>query len=330
MIDYNFQNNPPLILVVDDERALRLVLRKAMEKKGYKVIEACDTRHCLDICQQQLPDLILLDAMIPGSDGFSCCEQVQALLKDRCPPILMITALKKQEAVDKAVKAGATDYITKPINWNLLDLRVDRLLSTRWGNPELKQKIQRECLLTLRLEAASRNLQNFASVDKQTQIANRDYFDQYLEREWNRLQKYQLSLSLIFVKVNFTKVDNITSYPDKYLIEIIDTIRKCKGKDTNLLARFDDETFALILPNTESETTYNLAEVIVSALEALNLSYDTTIGEFINFRLFVTTMIPSSELSANNTIAKAKKAFSQLTEGNSDFTTHCDTPISVF
>ncbi len=153
MIDYNFQNNPPLILVVDDERALRLVLRKAMEKKGYKAIEACDTRHCLDICQQQLPDLILLDAMIPGSDGFSCCEQVQALLKDRCPPILMITSLNKQEAVDKAVKAGATDYITKPINWNLLDRRVNRLLSTRWENPELKQKIQRECLLTLRLEA---------------------------------------------------------------------------------------------------------------------------------------------------------------------------------
>ncbi|MGB3756788.1 MAG: response regulator [Rivularia sp. (in: cyanobacteria)] len=330
MIDYNFQNNPPLILVVDDERALRLVLRKAMEKKGYTVIEACDTRHCLDICQQQLPDLILLDAMIPGSDGFSCCEQVQALLQDCCPPILMITSLNKQEAVDKAVKAGATDYITKPINWNLLDRRVDRLLLTRWGNPELKKKIQRECLLTLGLEAGSRKLQNYASVDKQTQIANRDYFDQYLEREWNRLQKYQLSLSLIFVKVNFTKVDNIASYPDKYIIEIIDTIGKCKGKNTNLLARFDDETFCVILSKTESEAASDIGKAILRDLEALKLSYDTTIGEFINFRLFVTTVIPNSELSAKKTIAKAKTAFSQLTESNSDFTIQCDTSISVF
>ena len=330
MIDYNFQNNPPLILVVDDERALRLVLRKAMEKKGYTVIEACDTRHCLDICQQQLPDLILLDAMIPGSDGFSCCNQVQALLNENCPPILMITALNNQEAVDKAVKAGATDYITKPINWNLLNQRVERLLLTRWGNPELKQKIQRECLLTLRLESASRKLQNYASVDKQTQIANRHYFDQYLEREWNRLQKYQLSLSLIFVKVNFAEVDNIASDPNKYLRQIIDTIRKCKGKNTNLLARFDDETFCLILSNTESEAAFDIAKAIISTLEALKLSYDTTIGEFINFRLFVTTMIPSSELSVNITIAKAKTAFSQLTEGNSDFTIQCDTSISVF
>lgn len=330
MIDYNFQNNPPLILVVDDERALRLVLRKAMEKKGYKVIEACNTRHCLDICKQQLPDLILLDAMIPGSDGFSCCEQVQTLLNDRCPPILMITALNNQEAVDKAVKAGATDYITKPINWNLLDRRVNRLLSTKWENPELKKKIQRECLLTLRVESASRNLQNYASVDKQTQIANRDYFDQYLKREWNRLEKYQLSLSLVFVKINFAPVDNIASYPDKYLIEIIDTIGKCKGKDTNLLARFDDETFCVILSKTESEAASDIAKAILSALEALKLSYDTTIGEFINFRLFVTTGIPSSESSAKKAIAKAKTAFSQLTESNSDFTIQCDTSICVF
>lgn len=330
MTDYNFQNNPPLILVVDDERALRLVLRKAMEKKGYKVLEGCDTRHCLDICQQQLPDLILLDAMIPGSDGFSCCEQVQALLKDRCPPILMITSLNNQEAVDKAIKAGATDYITKPIDWNLLDQRVNRLLSTRWGNPELKQQIQRECLLTLRVESASRQLQNSASVDKQTHIANRYYFDQYLEREWNRLEKYQLPLSLIFVKVNFAQVDNIASYPDKYLSEIINTIDKCKGKHTNLLAHFDDETFCLILSKTESEAASDIAKAIVSALEALKLSYDSTIGEFINFRLFVTTVIPNAELSVKKTLAKATTAFSQLTESNSDFTTECDTPISVF
>ena len=330
MINYDFQNNPPLILVVDDERALRLVLRKAMEKEGYQVLEACDTRHCLDICQQQLPDLILLDAMIPGTDGFSCCKQVQALLNDRCPPILMITALNNEEAVDRAVKAGATDYITKPINWDLLNQRVDRLLLARWGNPELKEKIQRECLLTLRLEAASRKLKHSTSVDKQTQIANRYYFDEYLEREWNRLQKHQLPLSLIFIKINFTKVDDMASCPDEYLRQITNTICKYKPKNTNLLARFDDKIFALILPNTESEATYDLGEVIVSALEALNLSYDTTIGEFINFKLFVTTVIPSSELSVNNTIAKAKKAFSQLVECNSDFRTHCYTSISVF
>ena len=330
MINSDFQNNPPLILVVDDERALRLVLRKAMEKEGYQVLEACDTRHCLDICQQQLPDLILLDAMIPGTDGFGCCNQVQALLNERCPPILMITALNDQESVERAVKAGATDYITKPINWSLLNQRVDRLLLAKWGNPELQKKVQRECLLTLRLEATSRKLKHSTSVDKQTQIANRYYFDEYLEREWNRLQKHQLSLSLIFIKIQFTKVDNIASCPDKYLRQITNTICKYKPKNTNLVARFDDETFVLILPNTESEVAYNLAEVIVSALEALNLSYDSTIGEFINFRLFVTTVIPSSESSANNTIAKAKKAFSQFVECNSDFTPHCDTSISVF
>lgn len=312
MINQDLQSHPPLVLVVDDERALRLVVHRAMEKEGYRVIQAHDGQHCLDICQQQVPDLILLDAMMPGLDGFSCCHQMQALLNENCPPILMITALDDQESVDRAFEAGATDYITKPIDWSVLSQRTNRLLTSRWAMAELQKKIQRECMLTAQVEAANRELQRLASVDSLTQIANRYYFDEYLQREWNRLQKYQLSLSLILVDVNLSKLDYEFSSPDQYLCQIADILSKCKQRGSNLVARFGDTQFAMILPNTQAEAALQIADTIFYALKAINIAdNDSKTDELFSFSLGLTSVIPSSVISANQLISTAEKALSQ-------------------
>ena len=126
----------PLILVVDDDRSMRLVISKAMETEGYRVVEATNGEECLTAYQQLQPDIILLDAMMPVMDGFTCCSKLQSLFdldaiaespRDRTP-ILMITGLDDQASVDRAFDAGATDYVTKPIHWAVLRQRVRRLL----------------------------------------------------------------------------------------------------------------------------------------------------------------------------------------------------------
>lgn len=320
MINYDFQNNSPLVLVVDDEKTLRLVLHRAMEKEGYRVTEACNGQHCLDICQQQVPDLILLDAMMPGLDGFGCCSQMQTLLGDNCPPILMITALDDQESVDRALEAGATDYITKPIDWSLLGQRVNRLLTSRWAIAQLQQKIQRECMLTVQVEAANRKLQRLSSMDSLTKIANRYYFDEYLERQWSRLQKYQLSLSLILVNVKFTKAENEYQARDEYLRQIADTISKCKQRGADLVARFGDAEFAMILPNTQAEAALQMADAILSAVKAIDIADDDLkIDGFVSFSLGLTSVIPSSQFSINELISTAEKALSQCETGSKRF-----------
>ncbi|MBD2517019.1 response regulator [Nostoc sp. FACHB-973] len=319
MNNYDFKNNPPSVLVVDDERGLRLVLHRAMEKEGYRVTEACNGQHCLDICQQQVPDLILLDAMMPGLDGFSCCAQMQTLLGDNCPPILMITSLDDQESVDRAFEAGATDYITKPIDWSLLSQRVNRLLTSRWAMAELQQKIQRECLLTAQVEAANRDLQRLTSVDSVTQIANRYYFDEYLQREWNRLQKYQLSLSLILMSVHFPKANDEYQARDGYMRQIANTLRKSKRRGADFIASFDVDKFAIVLPNTQAEEALQIADNILSAVEAINITNDNSKADgVIKFSLGVTSVIPSLDLSLNKVITIAEKALFQakLTPGD--------------
>ncbi|QSJ18024.1 diguanylate cyclase [Nostoc sp. UHCC 0702] len=311
MINSEFHYNPPLILVVDDERTLRLVLHQAIKKEGYRVTEACNGQHCLDICQQQLPDLVLLDAMMPGLDGFNCCMQLQTLLGENCPPVLMITALDDQESVDRAFEVGATDYITKPIDWSVLSQRINRLLTSKGAMMEHQQKIQRECLLTAQVEAANRELQRIASVDHLTQIANRYYFDEYLQREWNRLQKYELPVSLILVNINFTKADEQYQAKDEYLRQIAGSIRKCKQRGADLVARFGDEEFAMILPNTQAEAALNIAEAIVTNVKAMKIADDGSNDDFFTLSLGVTSVIPSFASSMNKLIVTAEKALLQ-------------------
>ena len=123
------QSEPtPLVLIVDDDRTMRSLLNLAMEEEGYKVVEAENGEQCLSEYIHFQPDLILLDAVMPDIDGFTCCQKIRSLPAGDRLPILMITVLDDSESVEQAFNAGATDYITKPIHWSVLSKRVRRLL----------------------------------------------------------------------------------------------------------------------------------------------------------------------------------------------------------
>ncbi|MBF2019496.1 MAG: response regulator [Hydrococcus sp. C42_A2020_068] len=124
------QEQTPLILVADDDRATRLLLKLAMEEEGYRVVEAKDGEQCLGAFTRWQPDMVLLDAIMPEMDGFTCCQRLRQLPGSTNKPILIITALDDQDSIDRAFAAGATDYITKPIYWAVLAQRVRRLLAT--------------------------------------------------------------------------------------------------------------------------------------------------------------------------------------------------------
>ncbi|NET08489.1 MAG: response regulator [Symploca sp. SIO2B6] len=135
---YN-QHHHPLVMIVDDDRFTRMMLRQIMEKEGYKIEEVEDGQQCLAAYQSHKPDMVLLDAMMPVMDGFTCCRQLQALAGDDCVPVLMITGLNDQASVDWAFEAGATDYITKPIHPPVLRQRLRRLFEARWAQQALQK-----------------------------------------------------------------------------------------------------------------------------------------------------------------------------------------------
>ena len=121
----------PLLLIVDDDPVIRTMLRKALERQGYSVMEATNGLEAIDLFKQQQPDMVLLDVLMPVMNGFQACETMRQSDPERSVPIIMFTGLDDVTAVDRAFDSGATDFITKPINWSLFTQRVRYALKAR-------------------------------------------------------------------------------------------------------------------------------------------------------------------------------------------------------
>jgi PleD family two-component response regulator len=144
------QEGFPLILVVDDDKSMRMLLRVALEQEGYQVLEAQNGQACLAAYQNYQPDAILLDAVMPVMDGFTCCAQLRIFPNSEHTPVLMLTVLDDPDAVERAFAVGATDYITKPIQWAVLRHRLRRLIQ--------------QSRIYQHLEAANRELERLAGL----------------------------------------------------------------------------------------------------------------------------------------------------------------------
>jgi signal transduction histidine kinase len=118
----------PAILIVDDEEMQRLAVRGHLEAAGFNVFDAA----CGDDCMRQVytvrPELIILDVMMPGIDGFEVCRRIRSDPDLVHIPVLMVTGLDDEESIELAFQVGATDFLVKPIKWSLLVYRVRFML----------------------------------------------------------------------------------------------------------------------------------------------------------------------------------------------------------
>lgn len=138
------------VLIVDDDRFMRTQLCCMLEQEGYQVIQASNGEEAIAAYTRKRPDIVLLDAIMPVMDGFTCCSKLRELASSNMPsgtPVLMITSLEDKASVDRAFESGATDYVTKPIHWAVLRQRVHRLVQASRANEELRHQHERERLM---------------------------------------------------------------------------------------------------------------------------------------------------------------------------------------
>jgi adenylate cyclase len=128
---------PPKILVVDDVPENVRLLEAVLVPRGYEVVTATDGRAALDLIETEEPDLILLDVMMPGLDGYAVCSQLRANDDTAVLPVIMVTSSIGQEKT-KAIEAGADDFIPKPFNHNELLTRVRSLLRIKRYHDTIK------------------------------------------------------------------------------------------------------------------------------------------------------------------------------------------------
>lgn len=128
-----------LILVIDDEPTQRLLTHEALNQRGYRIEEAASGEAGLEIARQLKPDLILLDVLMPGMDGFEVCRAIRADEELYRTPVVIVTALEDMGSIEIGFDAGATDFIAKPIVWPLLGYRLQFALRTAVMETDLVQ-----------------------------------------------------------------------------------------------------------------------------------------------------------------------------------------------
>lgn len=118
----------PSILIVDDEPMTRNLLRLMLERVGFKILEAEDGLHALEVVAAESPDLLILDVMMPNVDGITVCETLRAEAATAVLPIILLSARTSTDAVQMGLRAGADRYLSKPISREELIRNVRELL----------------------------------------------------------------------------------------------------------------------------------------------------------------------------------------------------------
>jgi signal transduction histidine kinase len=124
------QEKTPLVLVVDDDSRNRKLISIPIKRAGFNVEEAEDGWQALSLFEKVKPNIVLLDVLMPGMDGFEVCKTIRQLPEAEYVPIVMITGLNDTDSINCAYEAGATDFITKPFNLTILMHRLKYIYRT--------------------------------------------------------------------------------------------------------------------------------------------------------------------------------------------------------
>ncbi len=236
------------VLIVDDDRATRIGLRQVLESDGYWIEEAVNGAQAVSVCERRMPDLVLMDAVMPVVDGFEACEYIRQLSDGGHTPVLIITALDDEQSIENAFSAGATDYIPKPLHFGVLRQRIARLLQA---------------------SQAEKHVRHLAYNDPLTGLRNRAMFTERLTELLARPMRADQVLAILFLDLDRFKMVNDTlghDVGDMLLKAVAERISGCV-RSGDMVARLGGDEFTLILENINApEVAASVAEKICKAL----------------------------------------------------------------
>jgi diguanylate cyclase (GGDEF)-like protein len=284
------EGNPKAkILVVDDMLINIRILDKILNTE-YEILTATSGREALKIACQQMPDLILLDVIMPEMDGFAVCKELKQADTTKDIPVIFITANNQEEDESRGFEAGVVDYVTKPVRASILKARVR---------------------IHLELKSSRDHLKALSIIDGLTQVANRRKFDEAIEYEWRRSCRNQRPISLLLMDIDFFKTYN-DHYGhlagDECLKIIAREISTVVRRPADLFARYGGEEFVLLLPDIESRGAAFIAKKVQETIKSVNVSHAySPVAGYITLSIGVATRVPQEGQSHNDLISEADK-----------------------
>jgi diguanylate cyclase (GGDEF)-like protein len=307
------------ILVVDDCLDSLKLLSYILSSAGYEVEESDCGEQAIEIAKYILPSIIILDICMPEMDGFEVCQILKEDSQTKDIPVIFISALHEANRKTQAFDFGGRDYITKPFQVEEVLARVRNQLNIRRLHSELKSKNAilegkiEECRsLANQLFERNQKLNKLDTLDGLTKIPNRAYFDEFFTREWAIAKKQGTSVSLILCDVDYFKLFN-DSFGDRVgddcLQQIARAIVRVVRHSGNLVARYGEEEFVVILPRIAVKDALVIAEDIRLAIKKLKIDRsESSIGELITLSLGVSWVIPRPIHSKTQLLTAADRA----------------------
>jgi diguanylate cyclase (GGDEF)-like protein len=236
-------NDEKKILVVDDEK-MNIIALAHFLKPQYEVIVAVDGASALEAAEKHLPDIILLDIIMPDMNGFDVLVKLKNSAATMNIPVIFLTGLSNAGDEEKGLSLGAVDYITKPFNQSVVKARI----KTQIKMVDYVRTIEKLCML-----------------DALTGLSNRRGFDTRMDVEWGRAYREKKPLGLIMLDIDkFKRYNDTYGHPqgDILLQALADVINKTLNRPADFAARWGGEEFMILLPDTTIEGTVNIAEQI--------------------------------------------------------------------
>lgn len=281
-------------LVIEDTSSSLQILCHYIEKMGISPIPAETGIAGVDLFLSKSPDLILLDIVLPDIDGFEVARRIRQLERPGdWTPIIFLTALDKDEDLEKGIAAGGDDYLHKPVSEIVLGAKIRAM-------QRIIQMRQSLLVMTRKLDAANHELRRLASLDGLTGIANRRQFDEVLTREWRRATRQGSELSVLMCDIDFFKQYN-DAYGhlvgDEALRLISQALTAAMDRGGDLIARYGGEEFAAVLPETSTGGALFVAERMKQAIDQLKLPNTGSPFGHITASFGIASVVPKPDTS---------------------------------
>ena len=277
------------VLIVDDEKSNIIALTHILSSE-YTIYFAKNGTDAIELAEKFLPDVILLDILMPGMDGYDVISRLKKGNKTNEIPVIFITGLTGVEEEEKGLSLGAVDYISKPFSPAIVKLRV---------------RSQMQMLNQIRL------IKYLSMMDQLTDLPNRRNFDSRLRLEWEHAIRNGVYISLLMIDIDFFK-----NYNDKYghqqgdiaLKAIANIFKQTLKRSVDFAARWGGEEFVILLPNTNLNGALGIAEI--TRAKAVEMDIVCTGGNTTRLTLSigVNTVKPEQGSSLDGFISGADKA----------------------
>jgi diguanylate cyclase (GGDEF)-like protein len=268
------------VLVADDDAINREVLAELL-KPEYTVLLAKDGAQALDRAARHVPDLVLLDVLMPDMDGFEVLRRLRGDPRTADIAVIFVSGMGRPEDEAQGLKLGASDYIAKPFNATVVMARV---------------------ALHLQMVRQRRMLEHLAHVDGLTELANRRRFDEMFEVELQRARRHGTPLSLALLDIDaFKQYNDHYGHPagDRALRAVARTAAASVRRPGDLAARYGGEEIVLLMPETDASQARGVADGLRDALGRLAIPHVASpVAPMLTVSIGGATLLPGEDTTA--------------------------------